>query len=144
MIALAALSESSMLFYEANMTMADWAKSRLSTFITFFFGYFTVLLLGSFVLPRQSRDVLKKDIGKQFVMLSMSTLALFRAVVRLLPMLEPILVFLPLWTIYMVFKGARRLRVPKDVENSTTGLVCMLIIGVPLLWNWVMTELLLK
>ena len=144
MIAFAALSEGSILFYEANMTTADWAKSGLSTFITFFFGYFTVLLLGSVVLPKQSRDVLKKDVGKQFVMLSMSTLALFWAVIQLLPMLEPVLVFLPLWTIYIVFKGVRRLRVPKDVENSTTGLVCMLIIGVPVLWNWVMTELLLK
>lgn len=144
LIALAALSEGSMLFYEANMTVSEWAKAGLATFITFFFGYFTVLLLGGMVLPRQSRDIMKKEIGKQFVMLSMSTLALFWVIVRLLPMLQPVLVFLPLWTVYIIFKGVRRLRVPKEVENSTTGLLCMLVIGVPILWNWIMTEILLQ
>lgn len=144
MIALAAISEGAMIFYEANITIGDWAKTALSTFITFFFGYFTVLFLGSFVLPKKSRDVLKKDVGKQFVMLAMSTLALFWSAICLFPMLEPVLVFLPLWTIYIVFKGVRRLRVPQEVQSSTTGLLCMLIIGVPVLWNWIMTELLLK
>jgi uncharacterized membrane protein len=144
MIALAAISEGAMIFYEANITIGDWAKTALSTFITFFFGYFTVLFLGSFTLPRKSRAVLKKDVGKQFVMLAMSTLALFWSAICLFPMLEPVLVFLPLWTIYIVFKGVRRLRVPQDVQSSTTGLLCMLIIGVPVLWNWIMTELLIK
>lgn len=144
MIALAAISEGAMIFYEANITIGDWAKTALSTFITFFFGYFTVLFLGSFTLPRKSRDVLKKDVGKQFVMLAMSTLALFWSAICLFPMLEPVLVFLPLWTIYIVFKGVRRLRVPQEVQSSTTGLLCMLIIGVPVLWNWIMTELLIK
>lgn len=144
MTAIAALSEGSMLFYEANMTMADWAKAGLSTFIAFFFGYFTVLFLGSIVLPVKSRDVFKKDIGKQFIMLSMSTLAMFWAIINLIPMLDPVFVFLPLWTIYIVFKGVRRLRVPEEVQTSTTGLLCMLIIGVPLLWHWILTELLIK
>lgn len=141
-IALAAISDVASMFYEANVTFADWAMDGLSTFIMFFFGYFTVLFFSGFVLPSRSRDILKKDIGRQFVMLAMSTLALFWIAIQLLPMLEPILVFLPLWTIYLVFKGVKILRVPEDVKTSTVGLLCMLIIGVPFLWNWLFTELL--
>lgn len=141
-LALAAISDVASMFYEANVTFADWAMQGLSTFIMFFFGYFTVLFLGGFILPKRSRGILKKEIGKQFVMLSMSTLALFWILIQLLPMLEPVLVFLPLWTIYLVFKGVKILRVPDDVKASTVGLLCMLIIGMPLLWNWLFSDLL--
>lgn len=130
------------MFYEANITLADWAVEGLGTFMTFFFGYFTVILLGGFVLPRQSRDILRKDVGRQFVMLALSTLALFWILIQAMPMFEPVLVFLPLWTIYLVYKGVRILRVPKDVENSTTGLLCMLVIGAPILWNWLLEYIL--
>ncbi|MDE6381676.1 MAG: hypothetical protein K2L57_02300, partial [Muribaculaceae bacterium] len=84
-----------------------------------------------------------KDIGRQFVMLTMSTLAVFWILIQVMPMFEPVLVFLPLWTIYLIYKGIRVLRVPSEVENSTTGLMCMLIIGVPIFWNWLMAEVLL-
>lgn len=141
MIGVAAISEAASVFYKANYSISDWAMEGLFTFITFFFGYFTVLLLGGVILPKESRDVLKKDIGKQFVMLALSTLALFWAAIQIFPMFDPVLVFLPIWTIYIVFKGVRILRVPKDVENSTTGLLCMLVIGVPVFWYWVMTEI---
>lgn len=143
LIGLCAVSQAMHMFYEANVTFADWAKYGLSTFMTFFFGYFTAILFGGIVLPRKSRDMLKKEIGKQFVMLAMSTLALFWTVIQIVPMFEPVLVFLPLWTIYLVYKGVRILRVSKDVENSTTGLLCILIIGVPILWNWLVTDILL-
>lgn len=144
LIALAAISEVSKIFYEANVSVSDWAVDGLITFMTFFFGYFSVLLAGDFMLPSKSRDIIKKDIGKQFVMLAMSSLAIFWIFIQIMPMLEPVLVFLPLWTIYLIYKGVRILRVPEEVENSTTGLLCMLIIGIPVLWNWVLTDILLK
>lgn len=143
LIALAAFSEVASLFYEANKTFADWATEGLATFVSFFFGYFTVIMLGSWILPKKSRYFLHRDIGRQFVMLNLSTMALFWTLIQALPMLEPVLVFLPLWTIYLIFKGVRVLRVSADVENSTTGYLCMLIIGVPIFWNWLMTEFLL-
>lgn len=143
LIALAAVSEISKVFYEANVSVSDWAVDGLSTFITFFFGYFSVLLVGGMILPSRSQDMVKKDIGRQAVMLAMSTLAIFWTLIQLMPMLEPVLVFLPLWTIYLIYKGVRVLRVPEEVENSTTGLLCMLVIGMPVLWNWLMTEILL-
>lgn len=141
--ALAAVSECASLFFEANKSISDWAMDGLATFITFFFGYFTILAAGSVILPKKSRDFLKKDIGKQFVMLNLSTLAIFWVFIQAIPMIEPVLVFLPIWTIYLIFKGVRVLRIPSEVENSTTGYLCMFMIGIPVLWNWIMTEFLL-
>lgn len=140
LVALAAVSQAAMFIYEANVTVSDWVMKGLDTFVSFFFGYFTVLILGGIFLPKKVRPILKKDITKQFIMLAMSTLALFYTVMNLLPMLDPVLVFLPLWTLYLVFKGVRVLRVPKDAENTTTGVMCVLIVGAPILWNWLMTD----
>lgn len=143
LIALAAVSDIAGLFYKAGFSIADWMVSGFSTFMTFFFGYFTILLAGPLLLPAKSRPLLKKDIGRQFVMLALSTLAIFWTVIQVAHMLEPVLVFLPLWTIYLVYKGVRVIRVPSEVENSTTGILCMLVIGVPILWSWLISELLI-
>ena len=143
LVALATVSEAAKFFYEANYTLVEWMMDGMTTFITFFFGYFTILLAGGFMLPRLSRDLMKKDIGKQFVMLGMSTLAIFWTLIQAVPMLDPVLVFLPLWTIYLIYKGIRVIRVPEEVENSTTGIMCALVIGVLVLWNWLLTEFLI-
>lgn len=143
LIALAAVCDVAKMFYESDFTFSDWAIQGLTIFIAFFFGYFTVLLLGSMILPKKSRALLKTDIGKQFVMVCLSTLAIFYSLICLFPMVEPVLVFLPIWTIYLIYKGVRILRVDKDVENSTTGYLCLLIIGVPIFWNWLFSEYIL-
>lgn len=142
LVAVTALSEATSMFYEANVTVADWLTDGIIAFVTFFFGYFTALLAGGLILPRRSRELMHKDIGRQLVMLSMSTLAIFWTLIQIAPMLEPVLVFLPIWTIYLIYKGVRVLRVPEDTATSTTGILCMLVIGCPLLWNWILTEVL--
>lgn len=144
LIALAAICNIAKMFYESDYSFTDWAKEGLTTFITFFFGYFTVILIGGIILPRKSRGLMKEDIGRQLVMFCMSTLALFSAFTEFLPMIEPVLVFLPIWTIYLIFKGVRVIRVPYEVENSTTGYLCLLIILAPLFWNWLFTDILLS
>lgn len=142
LVALASLSEFSALFHHTDRSLTSLLISAVVTFITFFFGYFLTLLAGGIVLPECARDVLKKPIGKNFVMMCMSTLALFYFFYRLIPILDPILVFLPLWTIYMVFRASKMLRFPKDKENKCSVLLSMLIIGLPVACNWVFTEFL--
>lgn len=141
MIAIAAVSDVAKLFYEANHSISDWAIDGIITFITFFFGYFTVILASGSVLPKKSRAIMKKEIGKQVVMLAMSSLALFYTAAQLFPMIDTVLVFLPMWTIYILTRSSKILRIPEDVNTSTIGLLCMLIIGSPILWNWILTEI---
>lgn len=140
LLALAAISEASSFFYEANYTFSEWAVSGLVTFISFFFGYFTVLLAASIFLPKELKELPKKDICKQMVLLASSTLPLFYVLGRMLPMLDAVLVFLPIWTIYIVFKGIRLLRVPKEKENTVAGIFCTLTVGCPIFWMWLLSE----
>ena len=46
LVAVTALSEATGMFYEANVTVADWLTDGIIAFVTFFFGYFTALLAG--------------------------------------------------------------------------------------------------
>ena len=142
-VCLATFSQIIKVFYEANLTFTEIFLDSLCTFLVYFFGYFSIIFIGSFALPRLSRPLVRKDIGKQFVMLNLSTLALFSTLIQIVPMLDPVLVFLPIWTIYLIYKGIRVIRVPADVENSTTGILTLLILGLPIFWNWILKELLL-
>lgn len=136
-IAVASLSEfASMIF--TTVGLSECLMEALITFIAFFFGYFTVMLIGGVILPKLSREIIKTAIGKEFVMVNISTLALFYAAMRLLPMIDAVLVFLPIWTIYLIYKGVRILRIPEEVETRTKILLTFLIIGSPLFWSWIM------
>ncbi|MDE6296562.1 MAG: hypothetical protein K2L89_01840, partial [Muribaculaceae bacterium] len=97
---------------------------------------FTIILLCGLLLPKAASNVFKKDIGKEFVMMNMSTLALFFTAMNLFPMIDAVLVFLPIWTIYLIYKGVKILRVPAEIESRTKIVLTFLMIGVPLLWEW--------
>jgi len=142
LVALASISEYTALFYDADSTLVSLIIPAFITFITFFFGYFSVLLCGGFMLPKEARKTLNTYFGKEYVMLSMSTLALFYIVFRLFILAGPIFAFLPLWTIYILCKGVKLFRVPKEKESRTCGIFSALIIGCPIFWNWVFNDLL--
>ncbi|MDE7402351.1 MAG: hypothetical protein K2M87_02935 [Muribaculaceae bacterium] len=143
-VGFAAFSEGASIFYEANYSISDWAIEGLCTFITFFFGYFVARLLGMHILPADSRAFLKKDIGGQFIMIAMSSLALFWSAIQIVPMFDPVLVFLPIWTIYMIYKGAKVMRIPAENRTKSIGLLCLLVIGVPILCSYLLTEFLIS
>lgn len=119
-----------------TVTLSVCLMNALNVFISFFFGYFTVIILGGVFLPKLVSDLVKKEIGKEFVMMNMSSLALFYSAVMLFQMIDAILVFLPLWTIYIIYKGVKILRVPENVATRTKIIFTFLIIGAPVLWNW--------
>ncbi|MGN0236486.1 MAG: hypothetical protein ACI4AK_00100 [Lepagella sp.] len=135
LVALAAFSEVADIFYD-NRTISDWAVYGLVTFLAFFFGYFTILLLCGFILPKKSRDLFRKNHGMQLVMMALSSLAIFYTLSKALPMVQEVIYLLPLWTIYIIYKGVRVMRVNQDVVNMTTVILCILILGVPILWGW--------
>lgn len=137
MIAFVSISEFADKFY-TNSSISDCLLKGVGRFVSFFFGYFTVVLLSGIFLPKSVKEAMKKDIGKEFVMMNLSTMALFFMALNLFPMFDAILVFLPIWTIYLIYKGVRILRVPVSVESRTKVILTFLIIGAPLLWEWLM------
>lgn len=139
--ALASISEFVAYFYNSELTLNELLVPAIVTFISFFFAYFTVILTAGFLLPKGGGEAISKNFGKTFVMINMSTLALFYILYELMPMLGPVFAFLPLWTIYIIFKGVKFLRFPKDKEISAAGMLSFLTIGTPMLWYWILTEL---
>lgn len=139
--ALASVSEFAAYFYNSELSLNELLVPAIVIFISFFFGYFTVILTAGLLMPKAGGKAISKNFGKTFVMINMSTLALFYILYELMPMLGPVLAFLPLWTIYIIFKGIKFLRIPKEKETSAAGMMSFLTIGAPMFWYWILTEL---
>lgn len=142
LIALASVGVFAKMFYGETGALSGLLVEAIVIFISLFLGYFSVLLAGRFFLPSDCRICLEKPFGKVFVMASMSTLALFMTFYEILPMLQPVLCFLPLWTIYSISRGIRFLRIPANRQATCTVIVSFMVIGLPVLIGWLFTEFL--
>ncbi len=141
-LAIAALSEFMELFYNTDVNFADIIAISIITFITFFFSYFTVLLAGSFLLPEVCRKVLHSNFGKEYVMINITTLALFYFLYKVFPLAGPLIAFLPLLTVYIAYKGIKLFRIPYEKETLSCCIIVGLLIGAPLGWNWIFSDIL--
>ncbi|MDE7160850.1 MAG: hypothetical protein K2O24_08430 [Muribaculaceae bacterium] len=142
MTALASFSRFADLFYDANAVLSRIIVDCIVTFIAFFFSFFAIPVVAKWVLPVDSTAWADKPFGKQFVAYALSTLALFATLYTLLPMLEPVMVFLPLWTIYTICRGVRFLRVPEERETRVSIALSVMITGFPLLTGWLFYKIL--
>lgn len=141
LIVLAGLSNLTVLFYDTGNETAEMITSVIFTCITFFFGYFTAILAGGVLLCKEAKEVLRTPFGKEFIMMGVSTLALFYILFRLVPMGAPIIAFFPIWTVYIMAKGIRMLKVPKEKEAKNIAFLAVLVIGSPILWDWVLSKM---
>ncbi len=142
MTAFAAFSRFADLFYDANAVLSRVIVDCVVTFIAFFFSFFAIPLVAKWILPIDCTGWTEKDFGKEFTAYSLSTLALFCGLYVLLPMIEPILVFLPLWTIYVICRGVRFLRVPEDRETLVSILMSVMTTGFPIVIGWLFYKIL--
>lgn len=136
MTGLAALSCFAECFWRKNIGMNLATINALKTFVAFFFGNYLVLLLIKWLFPADVKDSADSDFGKKYVMYNMSTLALFYILYNILPMVAPVLVFLPIWTIYLVLRGSRFFMFPVEKASLLRTLLCIFIISVPVAVYW--------
>ena len=122
--------------YDSSITLSVATVEAVKIFVAFFFGNFLVLMLERFTFPKSHRNVPDSDFGKQFVLYNLSTLALFHILYQALPMIGPVLTFLPLWTIYLAIRGARFFRFPAEKKNLSVTLICLYLICAPLAIYW--------
>lgn len=123
-------------FYSPDVTLQQLLVDSITKFISYFFGYFIVLMTCTHLLPKEAITPINTSFGKNYILLGMSTLVFFNIFQVALPMLEPILVFLPIWTIYIMSKGIKYIRMADDKKNLTTGLIAVYCIGFPALLEW--------
>lgn len=133
---LAALSCFMRMVYDGMQTVASTLIAALGIFMSFFFGNFVSQAFMKVLLPKDCRYVADTIFMKQMTMLMLTTLAFFFTLNSLLPMLNPILVFLPIWTVYVITKGVRFLQPPQEKRMTVATIVCVCIIGSPMLISW--------
>lgn len=117
--------------YDSSVTLSAAMVDAVKIFAAFFFGNFVVLMAFRLFMPAKYKDVPDKPFGKQYVMLMLSTLALFWTLYECLPMIGPVLFFLPLWTIYLAMRGVRFFRFPEEKKSLLTTLICISLIVAP-------------
>lgn len=142
MVGILALSRFAMLFYDENASLSATVVSAVVSFISFFFGYYTIVAGAGLLLGKDCNAWTGTNFGKSYVAYSLSTLVLFSIISSLLPMLEPIIVFMPLWTIYVVCRGVRFLKVPEDLSTRVSIVMSILVVGVPLAYGWLFGKIL--
>lgn len=118
--------------YESAVTLSMGMVNAVKVFISLFFGNFVVLMAMRIFLRGEYKSVPDTTFGKEYVMMLLSTLALFLTLYECLPMIGPILVFLPLWTIYLAIRGIRFFRFPEEKQSLWTTLICLSLLGAPI------------
>lgn len=142
LLALLAVSNFAEFFYKVNVNLSEVVSDAIVSFVAFFFGYFCMQMVLSWVLPKDMAQKFEGDFGKKYSIISLSTLALFSIIINLLPMLWPILIFLPIWTLYIMFKATRFFHFEPNQEMKFFVLSGSIAIGLPILIEWGISSLL--
>ncbi len=142
LLAIAAASCFLECLYNSATTLSMAMVEGVKIFVAFFFGYYVSLLFIRVLMPRDKKGIADSSFGKQYVMYLLSTLAIFWVLYAALPMLGPVIAFLPLWTIYLAIRGARFFRFSDDRKNLLTTLLCLTILGAPILMYYIFDILL--
>ncbi len=123
-------------FYDVETTVTKVLVNACVAFVSVFFSYFLVIVASQFLMPKGAKEAMQTPFAKVFVMVALSTLCLFYIIYELLPMFEAIIVFFPLWTVYIICQGSRFLKFPAARSTTSLLILCLLIVGVPIILGW--------
>lgn len=123
-------------FYDVETTVTKVLVNACVAFVSVFFSYFLVIVASQFLMPKGAKEAMQTPFAKVFVMIALSTLCLFYIIYEFLPMFEAIIVFFPLWTVYIICQGSRFLKFPAARSTTSLFILCLLIVGVPILLGW--------
>lgn len=141
LLAILAVSEFAQLFYSSSVTLSEVLIDAVVSFVSFFAGYYCIMLALELFLPKEAKVRFNTEFGKVFVLTALSTLCLFFIAIELLPILWSLLIFLPLWTVYVICRGVRFFIFPENCKLRCTIILCLLTIGVPTLIDWALKEM---
>lgn len=123
-------------FYLPEFNLSTTLVSAVSIFASFFFSYFAVQVVCRWLFPYAAKTKTDTPYFKLIVQYALSSLALFWIPAEVLPILEPLTVFLPIWTAFIVTKGIRFLRLPEQHINRCMVTIVVTVIVMPYLFMW--------
>lgn len=135
-LALAAICRFADWFYLPEFELAVTLVKAASIFASFFFSYFTTQVLCKWLFPADARAKTETPYFKLLVQYALASLALFWIPAELLPVVEPIAVFLPIWTVFIITKGIRFLRLPENHGNRCMVTLVITTMASPYFFIW--------
>ncbi len=135
-LALTAICRFADWFYLPEFDISSTLVTAASIFASFFFSYFAVQVVCRILFPSEARKKTESPYFRLIVQYSLSSLALFWIPAEVFPIIEPITVFLPIWTIFIITKGVRFLRLPENNSNRCMVTIIITTIAMPYLFMW--------
>lgn len=123
-------------FNKPDFSLTSTLTEAVAIFVSFFFSFFGVLIFSKWLFPEEIKDRTETPYFRQLVQYALSSLAVFWIPAEIIPVLEPLTAFLPLWTIFLITKGMRFLRIPHKYEVRSTVTLVGLTVGLPYLIHW--------
>lgn len=141
LIGVASLSTMLKKIYFPTMTLGQLLEGAIGVFIAFFVGYFLLLVCCRLFLPGDGKVKIETPYGKMWLQYLIATLTIFYTLCEAFPMIEPVLVFTPLFTIFLAIRGVRFLRLKAADEAPVGWSVGILTIAIPYavysLFEWI-------
>lgn len=131
--ALAAVGQFANLIYSPDITLREVLIEMVVIFMALLIGNYGTLSLLDIIMKAPLRKRFRNDFSKVFVMAVTSTLSIAIFLWELIPLLSPIFVFLPIYSIYLIVRGVKFIRIPKERQTRVISTLSILIIGIPLL-----------
>lgn len=125
------------LLYPNQLTFTSTLVNAVVELCSFFLGYFMALVLAKLFLPGDAKFFPSSDYGKLLTMAGVATLAFFHILLMALPMFDFLIEFLPLWTIFITYKGMNFAEIDKERSAFSMGVMCVVIICSPVLIEWI-------
>lgn len=141
LIALASVCRFADWFYLPEFDLSSTLVSAASVFASFFFSYFAVQVVCRWLFPFTAKSKTETPFFKLMVQYALSSLALFWIPAELMPILEPLTVFLPIWTAFIITKGIRFLRLPEKSLNRCMATIVLVVIVMPYIFIWISEEI---
>ncbi|MDE7345294.1 MAG: hypothetical protein K2N48_00960 [Muribaculaceae bacterium] len=137
LIALAAVCRFADWFYHPEFNLSATLVNAVSIFASFFFSFFAIQVVCRWLFPASTKSKTETIYFKLLVQYALSSLALFWIPAELLPILETITVFLPIWTAFIITKGMRFLNIPEQFNNRCMVTIVVTVIVMPYLFMWI-------
>lgn len=142
LVAIASVCKFADYFYHPEFDLSATLISAASVFASFFFSYFAVLVVCRWLFPMAAKSRTETPYFKLIVQYALASLALFWIPSELLPFLETLTVFLPIWTAFIITKGIRFLRLPEQFHNCCMVTIVVSLILMPYVFMWLCEKIL--
>lgn len=125
------------LLYDSSLSFSETLVSSVINFIVNFLSYFLAIVVAGVFLPHHDKKFPYTPYGRFLVMFGVGSLVVYHILFRFLPMFDFLIEFFPLWTVYLIYKGCKKVDFDPSKSTYALGVMCVTIICCPILLEWV-------